>query len=118
MNLDQMLADYTNQYADFHQQSIKKFENWNRVTREHILLWILATLEMSIHRVNDLRDHWRDNDRGTIMVRRLLSRDLYELISRAMTTYSKSNENDQLLNNHPDKAYKVCYICVTSIFFC
>ena len=33
MNLDQMLADFANQYADFYQPNKKKFKKWNRVTR-------------------------------------------------------------------------------------
>lgn len=86
----------------------KQFDNWARITGDHIIFWFLATIEIAINKKSNIKKQWSNDLRGNRMLKSMMSKNLYLLISAAICTYSKINENNQLKQNHPDNAYKVC----------
>lgn len=106
MGLPSLLSKFSNQYAHYHRNS-GKFDNHTGLIPEYIWLWLIVLFEMALSPKANTRMHWRLTPRGNQLIRNITGRDAWLDILMELTTYSIYQVTTKMMNDEPDRGYKI-----------
>ena len=116
MGFYRKIAEYINKYAFKHKERFAKVSKktgkitykWKVISGVHIFLYVLVQIRMAICYRPTISSYW-DEHHGDSVIKKLLSRPLYNILSQALCMYDpfmSKSKRDKMSKNPTDNSFK------------